>query len=115
MKTQLKSLDRKSVERVRKALEESIQKISSDFGLMYVPKNVTYDPYGGHISFKCELVLSELKKKNTPFVGMKFSHNGFTFEILDYIPRRRKFPVVARNVQTGVIFKFTKQVCDKAK
>lgn len=111
----MKTLNRKTVVTIRQEMDAALRLVAQRHGMTFVAKGVTYSPSEGTISYRAGVVAQEIRKAIHPAIGKSFTFKGKDYEIVDYVARRHKYPVSAKRVRDGKIFKFTKQWMDVAR
>lgn len=121
----IKKLDRAGTRELAEVLEMKMQEIATKLGLSVKYKSGRYDGAEGKnatVSFvfstigedgEVHDIDAETFKKDADLFGFKpedlgasFSMQGDTFKITGLKPSRRKFPILAKRVSDGKVYKF---------
>ena len=111
----MNTLNRKMVVMIREEMDAALRSVAQRHGMTFVAKGVTYSPDEGTISYRAGVVSPQIRKAIHPAIGKFFTFKGKDYEIVDYVARRHKYPVSAKRVKDGKVFKFTRQWMDVAR
>ena len=121
----VKQFDKQTAKLFHQDFNAAMVKFAEKYGLRYRPANSRFDPYSGEFRTKVEFVIpgtvdnrqvTVIDDYSGAFVkmGSKFVQGRDEYEIVDYVPRRYKYPVTAKRLRDGKLFKFSDRVLKKA-
>lgn len=129
----IKQFDRTAVRAVMNECEVALQAVADKHGLKLVRKNVSFLGHECPVAFKLqtvttdddgEVVMPEAQdfKRHAVLFGLKpedlgcefTAPSGKRFRIAGAKPRNRKYPILAKCVVTGKIYKFPEDVVVQA-
>ena len=122
------SIDRQTAKEISQKIADYVKSLESEYGVVLNKRSCRYDEASINITLKCSLNQETLEKsgvltsaqkaydyeasvnKRLPARGsIVIDGYGDEFEILEWIPKGRKYKVALKNVETGKKYKFTKE------
>lgn len=113
----IKKIDKDTARQLRAALDKALDQVAAQFGLESVTiGNMTMSTDGGSVTTKLiakvkpehnKLVMQQLHQQSqllgysTNIYGKTLKNRGATYIVTGFDLGRRKFPILAKNVETG--------------
>jgi len=119
----LQTLDRKAVQTLSDEMQTALKPIADKYGIHFSPKGARYSSTSSVFKFECSVVgdggvvetperrdyksMCEMYDLKPEWLDCRFQHGNDSFIITGLSTRKRKNPVMCKNVRTGRAFKFT--------
>lgn len=121
----MKLNDRQALQLLRTRINAALAGLGTELDVTFDAANCSFDPLGNTCTYKLNVAVKRadgtvVTKEAEDFkrfaaleglqpsdLGRRFASNGGQFEVCGYAPRSYKRPILAKDVRTGRIFKFT--------